>query len=807
MATSTTPVFTIAPASDGHGEYLRMVTTLPTGWGANPVVVSAAKTLTVVLGHGGANARTVTADLTNPQTAIALTTVTNPDDTLTAIFAMSGDPQGNPSHNTAHTGETCKIATCTEGIFTDDSANVSATAPANTAITNSSTLAMPTPVAGWVTVPGPHLYQGAFSIDCWADCKYPVTGIDIKVTDSAAGTETVAASVVTRAREGSCGPAAQYSVWRATFNTSGKAEGVATINMVVTDELGNTLDSAAAAPLDFDVYLNDAADYPASIGYLDPTSVLTLTPIAGEFTAGEQIATAADAWYATLLSGSGGTYTIVNGRDATPSGTVTGKTSGATGTYVSNVLNAADSATLNDRNTPSNNLNRIINAMAAVNNAAGLGLQAGNGTIYVMSSHFRAMGPIDGPFWTASANTCWLTIRPDPTNFPNEKDCFLDLGSTGFRDNHMNTDNWKIQGVSINPDANLVGSAKTLPADVAATVWLDDVEYIGEGQSVQPNLLLVQSVSGQICWTRSKLSDQTKKGSMFAGVGSWIRDSLVADTIGDVFNVSSAQTRGLSCWNLDIDNLEGTAAGEHSDVIQSTEGGGNFAGVAVYNLRATNIRYQNMLFNATSATGSGVAMANVLIECVDDADVGSLSIRFDQILDHVVTRNASLISPTTQAPAMAKVDAGRAVTNFHATNMWATDISWAGATAEDVIPNPLFSGVVNAVSYSDANSDVAGQRVTAGTDTDADWALTFTDPWKDNSGERGNEYPMTSPAIPDWSPIVGGPADGVLTANDIQPYILYDIEGVAWSVGGPVGALMSVAGGDGSPWRRFIYHV
>ena len=790
MASTT---YTVESAADaGKGHIIRMVAVADSAWGA--VSIDDTQDLRVFADAPGLFRRTLRALLNKPSIALSVDLALDPTGKTAVVeFPLSGEPQsedgGNPEFYDCYVGETVEIGSSgNAGIITDGVTN-SIGVLSGTAITNSSTVTKPEPIGNWWNRPN-ELHTGdTATIRVFARGGHDVTGVDITITDSAAGTSTAAASIVLH--QGLYGSA--EAVWEATIGISGLADGVSFARFVATSVNGTTLDSNAASIPDLDLHIDRVSPetrYTADVDEsFDMDITGTFSAVDGDILIGGTSGAEAKVCIDKTNTGA---ITLVRrvGSAFTSGETLTGFTSG-TATVGDGVetSNASGSPALDDPANPYPDIGSAAHAIALQRSVDGNARDCSGCTIRVKSRYFTANGRTSLGFVAIIAPEAYTVITSVSGDMA---DCAMISGSGGGSLGNTKRTLWHVRFKNIEFHQHGTGSSNAIwgwSSNDEVETYFGGTKFIGRGQTVD---YTKPFKNVKVCYTEDHWEDKARTKGIPTPVGG--RFYVL---IG--FKVSEKEGDAVQVNNIDhilvhheLDDLLGDNA-THQDTVQLIESCNNIVILG----KGSNLKYQGFFTNNVGGLDlmDGIYCKMEIIQ-INDGDIGAGCWAMHQSVRNVVLELSTIMGPT--ATVGGEVGKETSVNFIHETgrsdSIWIRGVVALGFGGYDDADAPNFN-----VCYSNCHSilgDAVGIRGTNG----GDIADLFVSPWT-----NGGEFPGNDDT--DWSSKSGGVLDSRLESRDIIG-TLYDGElGTLLSAGGGIGFSTQVGGAISTPFRRNMIGV
>jgi hypothetical protein len=793
---------TITINAKGHTATVQSVQ--GSGWGAG-VAIDSTKALSVIADPGGANERTLHVLLNKPTSGPTRTTTSISNDTVSATFPLSGEnpaeTAGHPEFYDAYTGETVEVDVCEAAIFGDGTLSSSSLAAASS-VTNSSDVALSTakPICGWVS---PFLADAVtgntLTIDVFAEAGHGIDTVEMTFTDSASGTHTAFASRVVRTRQYPYGPEA-FSMWRAAIDISTAAEGAGAVSFVATSNLGVAFNSVSESLESILRYIDRDASEPTLDMWCDSRESL---PVSGTFVASDgDIIVGATSGAIAVVDGFGtanneyvntSTINVVRIKFDAPTATdfqngetITGLTSGsAAATGVQTWLAPTINGTINNIAAPARDIVRAAAAIRTARNTAVSESTISGGRLYVLGNYTQT---------NHTAND----TSSGTVNNPTHRTIVSQEGGGRFsvvnRANlTVSTSRQLLRGLywlkcdfrPISPESNARALFATNSSLLVPWHW-EDCEWhppaSGQfGLFGESNLGTTEECQYYMLGFKTDGSNFFASGGANIAVYKTILDTQFnnpgkADLV--FFNspndAPGSVTTGNALLHFETDGIEGEAAGTHGDVVQGVNSVSNL----VMLIQAPGNTYQGIFFNEGDDTNANLFARNLYIrtwiEQVDDGDLGSSIVSFNESAVNVVIEQSTLMNAAAKG-SVTSIPGTRRCDHWWIRNTVFGSVSaGSGTNASNAVRRE--SVVSNCHAYR------TGSAVGIRTTEDTDLSALFVAPWVNEGAEADYD-----PATIDWTPKAGGPLTNRITTRDIigQPH--YN-GGELVEVGGPIGA-------------------
>lgn len=632
-----------------NGTTLRMVVVDSVAWGT--LTFDENKIVTLRVANGGASDRYLKAIIERPGTGAAnqgVELLANPatsttsiaNDTLTVDFVLTGDSFGYPEYNTIYSGEAVEVVTCEANVVTSGSA-FSGSVAAATAVTNNSTATKPNPYA-WV-VSETHNTRQTGTFDVWVDVlsKHRVSNVAVTLTDGTNSQTLNATSrqtVFTRATQNINGvytPVTRgLDVYKVTFNASDfLAATVGTLNVTVTDAIGTAWSTTSDQRVsNRKIFLDKNSLVPTQNVYVNCHSTVMITgETGGTIAVGDRIKGATSnalgvvtgrsgntltyVWFSTLTIASGETINVVNSAQ-TNSGVSATTTSAGT-----RVISSGAGA-INDSAQPYDSIARALHAVRTANNAAGRTANYDGAVVNLQTSVGAANYTSVFGFTAPAAGRMWVKIQNDPS--PPNGYTPKYLGGPTFRTEHLL---WHSAGIEVDIAFTSTTQVFSFGSGDNAQIKMTDTKFTTFNSSTTcQNAYFMEG-------RRISCADggyALTKGIKTTDLGHIVVDCIwLSETTTERDYLLLQSTHGFAYEaNVFTKRFQGTAAGNHSDIIQTVDGQKPHL---FHNFIAAEVGYQFLFIGGASGSAcEGLGILNGIVELANDGDMGSSPLAVDQ---------------------------------------------------------------------------------------------------------------------------------------------------------------------------------
>lgn len=747
--------------------------------------------------------------------AVTISTTTNANDTATYTVPLVGEDMagttGNPAYHDAFSGETSKHGSSfpsgvvSEGVFS------SIGVVANTSVTNNSTVSKIAPTCIDITEPGQTIKDGNLIVEAFIEAGEGVDDTDVTAvfTDSGATEHTVALSRYklepNSGYYSTLAPGvAALSIWRGTVDVSSAADGIGQLHIEARGLNGILADTSVDGDATTPQFIDNADAHTHYYAFVDERFTMDITGTftlakGNRLTGGTSGATAIVCEAVDNSGGGSASVALVRTDDPdtafTASESLSGLASGsATVDDGVETPNGATEGTLSAteataRAAPFDGIGRAQERLASQRSTdlGGSNKNAGGCTIKILGPYCTKFGRTANGFGFASHDQRRQAIRIVGDEGDNTTCHMVGGGNSTSRDQSMFCT--MLEDITI----------QALSSATADEVWNwssgDDVlmmtkrcRFLGLGPS--------SAVGSQLRNVKETWHDHVEVEDFNGGytdgpernrinVVRWAKvdgkESDASQTVG--------QSHGYSFFLGRTNDLRGSGAGTHGDVVQWT---GNVENVAAIVFADEN-SYQGIFSNNSDSNDLLTrAYIKAFVKQVNDGDIGSFVIAINQSVNGLIVDFTTAIAPT----ATVGSEAGKAASiNIIHDSVGRSDNVW--------IRNSVFEGWGAQIWNEDGNSDAPwgascavnchvhqgtarGVRSTSSDDTGDSLSDLYVGPWTNGGESPGNDDT-------DWSSKRSGTLDNRLLARDLIGTHYDFISGDAFAAGGAIGSMLEPA--------------
>jgi hypothetical protein len=644
-----------------------------------------------------------------------VTTTANANDTATWRVPLNGEPStedgGHPEYHDAYASETVELGTAIPSGLVSEGGYSSPAASVGDAITNNSTVVKSKPVCLNWTKPGVTVRGDTLLIRAFVEAGEGVASVTGVLTDSGATEHTVSMS---RAKfepdagwyaGGEPGVAA-VSVWEGTLDLTTAADGMADVSIRAVGVNGATVDTNADGDADIPVCIDRADDLPEYVAFVDESFTMSLT---GTFTlAQDAVITGGTSGVRAIVeeaaTGTGGATTVTLVR-VTPISTawsvgetITGLASGSAtvtdgvetpaGVVEGTIAGVGGNTLADARADPHDAIGRAVEYLAAQRVIDGQPKNAGGCKVVVLSRHFTKGGRTSSPagFAVHVAKRQSLIVEGDLLDADT---CFLTSGgnTVSRRQSFFCTE---FRGITFQP----VTSSISAPDD---RVWgfsgSDDVLLVTSNHrflGLGPSTSLNQITGVDETWHEQPIVQDWNGGYTAGPERNRINVVLWARVDGKESDAQQINGGGNTTFLGRVNDLRGTAAGTHGDVVQFIGECENAAAIVF----ADECSYQGIFGNNVTGTDKlRRTYIRTFTKQVNDGDVGAICMAINQSVDGLIVEFSSLIAYT----ATVGSEVGRTVSFNIISETGRSDNVW--------VRNSAFLGWGPQLWYEDGNAD------------------------------------------------------------------------------------------------------